>query len=241
MTNLFRGSLEDETFDLNGLDISSATSVTDMFSDNPNLKSINIEGVDLSKLSISTLLTLLLPNSIEKIDISSLDKTGTLSYSNGYGTFNAYPGRTNLKELIIPNVSFTLSYQGYFFADSPLEIVKIGSIKGTYYGSTSYAFKYHTLFSGRTKLKDISINNLIFTSTDAANTNLASFFSGCTSLENFDFGETDTSLNPTIASMFQNCKAITSVDLSWMTTTSTTNASYLFNGCSNLKTFDFTG
>lgn len=240
MTNLFRGSIEDEVFDLNGLDISAVTSANDMFSDNPNLKTINIEGVDFTNLSLSTILTILLPNSIEKVDLSSVDKTTTLDYQNGWGYFYIYSGKTNLKELIIPNINFTLHYQGYFFIDSPLEKVSIGNVVSTYYNyntNQNYYYKYHNLVSGKTKLKDFSVKSLTFYSAYPA-VSLASFFSGCSSLETFNFGETDTSYNASLNSMFRNCKAITSINLTWMSTDSVTDMQYLFSGCSSLTAYD---
>ena len=216
MKNLFRGSIENETFNLNGLDISKVTEASDMFSDNPNLKAINIEGVDFTNLSLSTILTILLPNSIEKVDLSSVDKTSTLTYSSGYGTFSIYPNKTNLKELIIPNINFTLCYQGYFFKDSPLEKVSLGNIVSSYYNystNNNYYYQYHNLFSGKTKLREVSVKSLVFYS--AYNrVNLSSFFNGCSSLETFDFGTTDTSLNSSLNSMFKDCKAIKTIDLS---------------------------
>ena len=239
MTNLFRGSIEDEAFDLNGLDISAVTSASDMFSDNPNLKIINIENVDFTNLSLSTVLTILLPNSIEKVDLSSVDKTATLDYNNT----NVYPNKKNLKELIIPNINFTLHYQGSFFKDSPLEKVSLGDVVSSYsYYQTnnSYYYQYHNLFSGKTKLREVSVKSLLFYS--AYNrVNLASFFNGCTSLETFDFGITDSSLNPSLNSMFKNCKAIKTIDLSWMATNSVTDMQYMFSGCSSLTSYNING
>lgn len=119
--------------------------------------------------------------------------------------------------------------------------MKLGKITGTYVYSNSYTFNYSSIFSNRSKLREASVKNLVFNSSLLSYNNLDYFFNNCPCLESFDFGETDTSLNPTIACMFQGCKAITSIDLSWMATNSVTNAEYLFNGCSSLKEFDFTG
>ena len=211
MKNLFRGSREDEVVNLNGLDMSAVTSASDMFSDNPNLKTINIKNVDFTNLSLATVLTILLPNSIEKVDLSSVDKTDTLYYTNT----SVYPNKTNLKELIVPNINFTLSYGGTFFKDSPLERVSLGNVVSTYTYSNQNGnyYQYRNLFSGKTKLREISVKSLLFYS--AYNrVNLASFFSGCSSLETFDFGTTDSSLNPSLNSMFKDCKAIKTIDLS---------------------------
>ena len=211
MKNLFRGSIENETFNLNGLDISKVTEASDMFSDNPNLKAINIEGVDFTNLSLSTVLTILLPNSIEKVDLSSVNKTDTLVYSDT----NIYPNKTNLKELIIPNINFTLRYGGYFFKESPLEKVSLGDVVSSYSYSNQngYYYPYQNLFSGRTKLREASVKSLVFYSA-YTKPSLSSFFNGCSSLETFDFGTTDTSLNSSLNSMFKNCKAIKTIDLS---------------------------
>lgn len=72
-----------EEFKLSGLDISSVTSVTNMFADNPNLKSINIDGVDFSSFNANTVLNLLLMPSIETVDLSQTDFSGTATYAGG--------------------------------------------------------------------------------------------------------------------------------------------------------------
>lgn len=139
MANLFRGAFDGEEFSLAGLNLSSVTDVADMLSDNPNLKSINIDGVDFSSLSVSSILTLLTPNTIEKVDTSQIDKTGQIQLNPGYSAVYYYGGKTQLKELIIPNIDFRFQNDCYIFNDAPLEVMSVGTITPHYYSSTSYS------------------------------------------------------------------------------------------------------
>lgn len=165
MSNLFRGAFDGEEFSLAGLNLSSVTSVDNMLSDNPNLKSINVDGVNFGNLSMSNILTLLTPNTIEKVDLSHIDKTETLVYNPGYSAGYYFGGRTNLKELIIPNINFQLQNDCYIFNDSPLEIMSVGIITPHYYSSassSSYWYYHSYLCSGRKKLRSFSTKELKF-------------------------------------------------------------------------------
>jgi hypothetical protein len=104
MSGLFRGAYDGEVFSLAGLDMSKVTSVNDMLSDNPNLKSIDLTGADISSLSVSSTLSLLMPNTIQKVDTSEIPNFGgTLTYADYQN--NIFSGKTSLKELIIPNIN----------------------------------------------------------------------------------------------------------------------------------------
>jgi len=217
MTNLFRGSLDMEEFKLNGLNISSVTSVANMFADNPNLKSINIDGVDFGTLSVNTVFNMLLSPTIETVDLSKTSLQGQLQYNaSNWSNFNLFSDIKGLKNLIVPNIDFFFRGTGGFFSNAPLEVLKIGTLSGTYYNGNYMqgTFRFSMMFSGRKYLKEASVKELIFNSSLTQYLNLSSMFSGCTSLETFDLGNSDTSYNISLNSMFRNCQSIETIDLS---------------------------
>ncbi len=84
--------------------MSKVTSISDMLSDNPNLKTIDLAGTDISSLSINSTLNLLMPNTIQKVDTSEIPNFGgTLTYTNYSNSI--FSNKTSLKELIIPNIN----------------------------------------------------------------------------------------------------------------------------------------
>lgn len=104
MSSLFRGAYDGEVFSLAGLDMSKVTTVDDMLSDNPNLKAIDLAGTDISSLSVNSTLTLLMPNTIEKVDTSEIPNFGgTITYTNYSNSI--FSNKKSLKELIIPNIN----------------------------------------------------------------------------------------------------------------------------------------
>ena len=120
--------------------------------------------------------------------------------------------------------------------------MSLGIYTPTYYSnasSESYWPLLTMIASGRQNLREFSIQKLNFNSTKTF-INLASFFSGCQSLESFDFGETDTSYNSSLYRMFYNCTAFTGLaeydatDFAKIKT-----GEQMFYGCENLLEFNY--
>ena len=63
-------------------------------------------------------------------------------------------------------------------------------------------------------------------------------FSGCSSLENNDFGNINTSKINNMGSMFSGCSHLTSLNLSNFNTFSVSDMSYMFSYCESLTTIE---
>ena len=79
----------------------------------------------------------------------------------------------------------------------------------------------------------------------SAVTNMSSMFSGCTSLQTADLSSFDTSMVRHMSSMFSGCSSLTELDLSSFDTRSlvdegeySPSMSYMFSGCASLETVD---
>lgn len=184
-----------------------------MFANNPKIRYVNVDNVTV-KGGGWNLLSCLMSAQMEKIDFSKNNIAASYSRQiTGTGwNIDVFPGLTNLREFKAPNLTLNLGNPSDgFFKDSPLEVLYLGYCNSNYYYYESSNWKYSSLFSGKTKLKDAYLGGVAFKN---ASTNLASLFSGCTSLEKWDLNNMDTTLNPSIYAMFQNCKALTNIDLS---------------------------
>lgn len=241
VNSLFSDCNLPETVDLSGMTFGNLGDCGNLFANNPKVRYVNVDNVVLAGGGWNFLASMMSAQ-MEKIDFTKC--TAPASYSwiiTGTGhTINVFPGLTNLREFKVPNLSLSLGNPSAgFLKDSVnLEALHIGSCDSNYYYYESSNWKYSSLFSGKTKLRDAYLGRVTF---KTAYTNLASLFSGCTSLETWDLNNMDTALNNSIYAMFQNCKALTHIDLSWMKTPSVTSMANLFNGCSSLTSFNIDG
>lgn len=218
---------------MSGMSFASLGDMSAAFANNPDLRYVNVDNVTVTGGGWNLLASLMLPT-MEVIDFSNNDIAATYSRQiTGTGwNIDVFPGLTNLREFKAPNLTLNLGNPSDgFFKNSPLEVLHLGYCNSNYYYYESSNWKYSSLFSGKTKLKDAYLGGVAFKN---SYTNLASMFSGCTNLETWDLNNIDTTLNNSISAMFQNCKALTYIDLSWMKTPSVTTMANLFNGCSSL-------
>lgn len=129
-----------EEVDLSGFRMDSVTNMDSMFAANPNVKYINVDGINAPNLGWN-FLTGILTTATEKIDFSRNDTPMSYTYtrnvssnSSSYNVFNSYP---KLKELLIPKATLTLGIgtNGKFFVDSPLEKIAVGELIPWYYST----------------------------------------------------------------------------------------------------------
>lgn len=154
-----------------------------MFANNPKVRYVNVDDVVLAGGGWNFLASMMSAQ-MEKIDFTKC--TAPASYSwiiTGTGhSINVFPGLTNLREFKVPNLSLSLGNpsSGFLKDSVNLEALHIGYCNSNYYYYESANWRYSSLFSGKTKLKDAYLGGVAF---KTAYTNLASLFSGCTSLE----------------------------------------------------------
>ena len=91
------------------------------------------------------------------------------------------------------------------------------------------------LFSNFVKLIQINFNNNFNTSKV---TNMASMFSGCSSLSSLDLSSFNTSNVTNVSFMFNGCSSLTSLNLNGFNTSKVTNMSNMFKNCSSLTNLD---
>lgn len=131
MSHMFYNCNLPEEFSLAGFDMDEVTDAASMFAGNPNIKYINVDGVYAPKLGWS-FLTGILTTSTEKLDFSNNETPMAYSYvyGNRWNGYTPYQGYTNLKELLIPNATWSLFLgTGKMFPDSPLEKISLGTFE----------------------------------------------------------------------------------------------------------------
>lgn len=233
---MFANAILPEVLDFKNMNLTNITTFSMFSTGTTGPKTVNIDNVIYQggKNMWSFIDSILNIKTLEHIDLSNCNMPMSVTYS-GYSTGIGLNRLSNLKTFILPNLELTMKGNGVSFlpSSSNIEVVKIKSVKSDWYNSDYARFEYRTMFSNKTKLKEVYIESLDFPHT---NSNLYNLFYGCTSLEKFDMTNVDTTENTRTDYMFYNCKAIENIDLSWMKTNNVTDMSYMFYGCSNLKT-----
>lgn len=223
---LFSGCTALEGFDLSGLDLSNATTLSGFFYMCSSLESIDLSNVDTSRVeymeSFASGCT-----SLKSVDLSALD----LSSVENMDRF--FSGCTSLESVDFLTLDTSrVKSMNFFFRDcTALNNVDFSGI------DTSSATSMSGFFYSCKAL-----NNVDFSSIKTSNvTSMSSFFYSCTALEAVDLSGLDTSNVTSLYGFFQYCTALRSADLSVIDTSKVTDVRSLFSRCSTLENAGLSG
>ena len=212
-----------EIENLNLLDTSQVTNMSQMFRSCRRLTSLDVSRFDTSNVTDMEQMFFYC-SSLTSLDVSKFD---TSKVTNMYGMFSSCSKLTNLD---VSNFDTSqVTNIGYIFSEcsslTSLDVSNFDISKATFIGG---------MFSGCNSLTNLDVSNF-----DTSNvTDMGSMFSGCSSLTSLDVSNFDTSQVTDIGSMFYYCSSLTSLDVSNFDTSNVTSMYQMFSGCSRLTSLD---
>ena len=204
----------------------SATSAKLMFSNCASLASIDLSGLDTSKVT-SMYGMFDCCSSLASLDLSDFVTTGVTSM---YGMFN---GCTSLASLDLSgfDASKVTSAARMFDGCASLASLDLSGFDASKVTSAA------RMFDGCTSLASLDLSGFDTSKV----TSMASMFSGCSSLTSLDVSSFTTSSVTSMSGMFSGCSSLASLDLSSFDTSRVTDMSWMFYGCSSLTSLDVSG
>ena len=223
---LFPGLSLVETMDLSGLDVSSATSVSWMFSDCSSLVSLDLSDWDTSKVTGMNGMFYGC-SKLASLGVSGWD---TSRVANMNGMFS------NCSKLVSLDpsgwdISSVTSMSGMFDGCSRLASLGVSG------WDTSRVADISMMFSGCSSLASLDVSGWDTSSV----TSMRSMFDGCSRLASLDVSGWDTSSVTGMSGMFSNCSSLASLDVSGWDTSSVVDIWSMFSGCSSLASLGVSG
>ena len=241
-----------ETMDLSGLDVSSATGMTSMFSGCSSLVSLDLSDWDTSKV---TGMNGMFSNCSR---LASLDVSGW-DTSSATGMWSMFRGCSSLASLDVSgwDTSRVADMSSMFQGCSSLasldvsgwDISSVASMWAMFSGCSSLASldasgwdtssvaDMRSMFYGCSKLASLDVSGWDTSSV----TNMSNMFSGCSKLASLDVSGWDTSRVTDMSRMLSGCSSLTSLDASNWDTSCVTDMQSMFSGCSTLVSLDLSG
>ena len=200
MTEMFRGYYDLKKIDMGGIDTSNVTDMRGMFSHCYNLNELDISGINTSNVTNMNSMFANLWN-ITELDVS------------GFDTSNV----TNMSVM---------------FADcGSLTELDLGSF------DTSNVTNMQRMFNGCHSLRELDLSSF-----DTSNvTDMQIMFAECSSLTELDLGGFNTSNVTDMYRMFNSCDNLRSLDVSGFDTSKVTDMGHMFSFCDNLSVLDVSG
>ena len=193
------------------------------FYDCKSLKSIDLSGLDTSKVtSMDSMFRGC--SSLASLDLSSLD---TSSVTDMTGMFVNCSSLASL-DLSGLDASHVTGMSSMFYGCSSLASLDPFGL------DTSQVKDMSSMFFGCSKLSSLDLSSLDTSSV----TDMSSMFYGCSSLASLDPFGLDTSQVKDMRFMFSGCSKLSSLDLSGLNTSNVMDMSSMFYGCSSLASLD---
>ena len=212
-----------EIENINLLDTSQVTNMSNMFSVCRGLTSLDLRNFDTSNV---TNMSDMFANcsSLTSLDLSKFD---TSKVTNMGYMFSICSKLTSL-DLSNFNTSKVTNMGSMFSGCSSLTSPDVSKFDTSNVTDMSYMFD------------SCSITSLDLSNFDTSNvTNMSYMFSGCSGLTSLDLSKFDTSKVTNMASMFYWCSSLTRLDVSKFDTSKVTNMHCMFLGCRSLTNLDF--
>lgn len=205
------------------VNVSGIRSTAWMFYGCSKLNSIDLSGLDTSKL-MNMEQMFANCSGLETLDLSGLD---TSNVSNMGGMFDACSSlkTLDLNGLDTSNVS---NMDGMFGRCSSLEMLNLDGL------DTRNVSSMNSMFGDCSSLKTLDLSGL-----DTSNVGDMSYmFSNCSSLEMLNLNGLDTSNVGHMNYMFSNCSSLKALDLSGLYLGDVSEMGCMFQNCSSLKTLN---
>ena len=225
------------TVDLSGLDTSSYTDMSSMFSSYSSLTSLDLSSFNTSKV---TNMNSMFYNcsSLTSLDLSSFNTSKVTNMSSMFDSCSSLTSLdlSNWNTSSVGTSGYGSSFKSMFNNCTSLESLDISSfdLSNTYNGQY---YSLASMFSNCTNLKTLKLpNSVSFNKTDIY---LNGMFYNCNSLESLDLSGWDTTNVTSMHNMFYNCNSLESLDLSGWNTTNVTDMESMFSdinsNCISLK------
>ena len=249
-SGLFSNLTNVTSIDLSNMDTSGMTNMSNMFSGNTLLTSINF-GDNFNTSNVNNMRAMFNDcNSLKKLDLSGFNTSDVTSMDSMFRKCKS------LKNIDLSNFDTTnVITMAYMFEEcSSLTNLDLSSF------GTSKVKLMNDMFYNCSNLLSLDLSNfdtsnvtnmtnmfwkcnalitLDLTNFDTSNVNnMGSMFRDCASLTNLDLSSFDTSNVNNMGSMFRDCASLTNLDLSSFDTSNVINISHMFRNCSLLTILD---
>ena len=223
-SNLFSNLTNVTSIDLSNLDTSGMTNMSNMFSGNTLLTSINF-GDNFNTSNVNNMRAMFNDcNSLKKLDLSGFNTSDVTSMDSMFRKCKS------LKNIDLSNFDTTnVITMAYMFEEcSSLTNLDLSSF------GTSKVKLMNDMFYNCSNLLSLDLSNF-----DTSNvTNMTDMFWKCNALITLDLTNFDTSNVNNMGSMFRDCASLTNLDLSSFDTSNVINISHMFRNCSLLTILD---
>ena len=220
---LFRDLSLVETMNLSGLDVSSATGMSNMFSGCSSLATLDASGWDTS--SVTGMGSMFYGCSkLAALDASGWDTSRVADMAM------MFSGCSSLATLDVSGWdTSSATSMAFMFSDCS----SLSSIDVSGWG-TSKVSNVEGMFSRCSSLASLDVSAWDTSSV----ADMTFTFQGCSSLASLDLSGWDTSSATSMSSMFYGCSRLAALDLSAWDTSRVADMSRMFSGCSSLTSLD---
>lgn len=215
--NLFSGCTNlVEIKNVQYLETSEVTSMSNMFSDCKSLENVTLSGIDTSNVEdMSEMFSGC--TSLKTVNLDTLTTTSLTDMSNMFANC------TSMVHFNIANLDTTkvTSISKMFYNCQSLQSVTIYSIKAKGLTDLSYLF-YNCM----------NLNSIDFGQMDTSDvTDMSYMFANCVKLGNLNMSSVDTSSVENMEGMFYNCQNLGQIMIEGLEMNNVTNTSKMFEGC----------
>lgn len=223
MSYMFSGCEALEAVDLSSLGLSSVRDLSRLFSGCSSLRSVTLGGNASAVTDMSYMFSGC--EMLKTVDLSPIDLTPVQELDG------LFQGCASLSDVVWGSkAASAIDISRMFSGCASMTNVDLSSISSDQIQSAS------GLFSGCESLHAADLSQLKL----SAVKDLSSLFSGCSSLQNIVWGDS-TSSATNIASMFYGCSELKSIDTSHLITDNVENMSRMFADCASLVDVDLSG
>ena len=222
-SEMFYGCSNMVSINLSGLDTSKVTSMGSMFSGCSSLSSLDVSGFDTSQ--VTSMRSMFLGCSgLTSLDVSRFDTSQVTDLSSMFKDCSSLTGL----DVSGFNTSKVEHMASMFNNCKGLTSLDVSGF------DTSQVISMGCMFSYCRGLTSLDVSS--FDTSQA--TGMYQMFSGCGSLTSLDVSGFDTSQVIDMYQMFSGCSSLTSLDVSSFDTSQVTSMVYMFSYCSSLTSLD---
>ena len=225
-SEMFYGCSNMVSINLSGLDTSKVTSMGSMFSGCSSLSRLDVSGFDTSKVTdMDSMFSDC--SSLSRLDVSGFDTSHMRSMSW------MFAGCSGLSSLDVSGFDTSqVTYMNLMFSGcSGLTSLDVSSF------DTSQVTSMGSMFWGCSSLTSLDVSG--FDTSQV--TGMHAMFARCSGLSSLDVSRFDTSKVKSTSAMFSNCSSLTGLDVSGFDTSQVKEMGSMFAGCSSLSSLDVSG
>lgn len=220
---MFKDLTNLKTIDISGMNTSKVIHMYGMFQNCSSLTELNFEKFDTS--SVQSMYEMFDGcKSLKSLDVTGFDTSNILAFTN------MFRGCSSLETLTISgiNTSRATNMSSMFSGCDKLTVLDLSGF------DTANVRDMSNMFNSCERLTDLKISSFNTAKVDYMN----SMFSNCKRITTLNLSHFDTGAVKNMDAMFMNCFNLTSLDISKFNTSNTTTMSMMFASCNSLKSLD---